>query len=192
MKKKHQTINKKLQVEDYTTTDTDDVIPSKVILRLILPITYRLERFIETDSENSSDVVDTAVSSRLAKKRKNEPFVQIFVPPKRSEHKSPPPTKSREQPIKPVGKSKNNPVITTDAWTGMFKHQKCFLFSSLLSDVEELPDRFADVHYKLIKKSQFYDIVDRLKMEKKLEHEAKINKLKGETTDHRLKNTRIV
>jgi hypothetical protein len=40
--------------------------------------------------------------------------------------------------------------------------------------VEELPEQFSEVQYKMLKKSQFFEIVNRLKNERIMELEAKL------------------
>ena len=77
--------------------------------------------------------------------------------------------------IKPK-KAPKQEETNSEAWTGM-KLMSTETYK--IKDVEELPERYSEVQYKLLKKTQFFDIVNRLKNEKLMELEAKLSNRKN-------------
>jgi hypothetical protein len=150
---------------------------------------------IDTETEDDNDTSDTdfqvvfprrdhtKVHQEESKKKeipKPEKLINRLQNPKSSP--------SSQQASKRIDKHNGYPIGNSKAPSSPSKLQQPFKQVETIHsadvwtdvDVEDLPERYSEVHYKLIKKAQFQDIVDRLKNEKILELETKLTKLKSE------------
>ncbi len=72
----------------------------------------------------------------------------------------------KKEPTKADKKGKHKSPVTLEYSTEMWTD----------ADVEELPERYNEVHYRVMKKAQIQDIVDRIKTAKIIELESKLQK----------------